>query len=215
MSTETQKYSTDSLSEVVADIAFNAGYLLGKGKITVTDSRELVSNVQHWAKKFEDVFIKDIHSNDYMVLIDEYSTFCLLEETTMAEQVLAKMKAQLPEVQECFTHALKYMPGPTDHARLLQQIQCKSMDFMYECYNKDPIINGVRVHSAMSVQAKFEYEKTVQYLKNLLGDDASCNYVDQDKWSAFSDFHKSVNGFRPREHYSCADVDAWFKRNAS
>ncbi len=103
------------------------------------------------------------------------------------------------------------MPGPTDEARALQQIQGKALLAMYDSFDGDCVALGVNTATEKSVRAKAEYQKTVDLLVALLGTEAHCNHVDQDKWGYFSDFHKSIVGFRPRDHYSVAMVETWLK----
>jgi hypothetical protein len=85
---------------------------------------------------------------------------------------------------------------------------------MYEEADKERDEDGNHTKGAMSIKAKAEYEKTVEVLVKLLGTEAHCNHVDQDKWSNFSDWHKSVTEFRPRRHYTVDEVNAWMKAHS-
>lgn len=78
--------------EVIADIAFTAGFLLAKGKIQVDNSRELMSDIIDWAKKYQAVFSMDHHGEDYMESIEEYAEFCLMDEHGKAENLLNQMR---------------------------------------------------------------------------------------------------------------------------
>ncbi len=83
----------DGVGEVIADIAFTAGHLMGAGRLVAfPDSREMMADIIHWATKFEDVFDKDSHGDDYMELVDDYATYRLSGEHDKAEELLAKMK---------------------------------------------------------------------------------------------------------------------------
>ena len=78
-------------AEVVADIAFTAGHLFATKLISVTDSRELMSNVTDWAYAFEAVFHPEWHSDLYMGLVDDYATYRLMGNHAAAEAMLKSM----------------------------------------------------------------------------------------------------------------------------
>ena len=78
--------------EVIADIAFTAGHLAGKGNLVIEDSRELMSNIVSWSKEFERAFDKDRHGDDYMGLVDEYAELCLLDGEVKASEFLERMR---------------------------------------------------------------------------------------------------------------------------
>ena len=86
---------TDELAkqaaEVVADIAFTAGHLFAQGVITISDSRELMSDVTEWAYAFEAAFDKDRNGDDYMELVDDYATYRLMGNHEEAEALLKSM----------------------------------------------------------------------------------------------------------------------------
>lgn len=104
-----------------------------------------------------------------------------------------------------------WMPGPTMDAKVLQLKQCELIDRMYDAFNEEKTFfrGDIEQLGPKSKQAKIEYDQSVAELVALLGDDAHCNCVDQDLWNKFSDFYKSMNGFRPRRHFSVADVKQW------
>lgn len=81
-----------SYHEVIADIAFTAGHLAGKGDLVIEDSRELMSNIVLWAREFERAFDGDRHGDDYMELVDEYAELCLLDEEAKASEFLDRMR---------------------------------------------------------------------------------------------------------------------------
>ena len=79
-------------AEVVADIAFTAGHLIGTGAIDAfPDSRELMANIQNWAYEFETAFDKDRHGDDYMTMIDEYALLRLHGQHDKADLYLRSM----------------------------------------------------------------------------------------------------------------------------
>ena len=81
------------VSEVIADIAFTAGHLMGTGRLVAfPDSREMMASIIGWANEFETVFDQDRHGDDYMELVDDFATYRLLGEHDEAEQLLAKMR---------------------------------------------------------------------------------------------------------------------------
>ncbi|TXT24383.1 MAG: hypothetical protein FD131_4980 [Rhodocyclaceae bacterium] len=83
----------DGVREVIADIAFTAGLLLGSGKLVAfPDSRELMALIIDWAHAFEAVFDKDSHGDDYMEMVDDYATHRLLGDHDKAEKVLVAMQ---------------------------------------------------------------------------------------------------------------------------
>lgn len=97
------------------------------------------------------------------------------------------------------------------HAR-----QEKARDDFYSAlcvaYKPTPRISREEAWAAPDVvRAHQEYDATVVALTTLLGEDAYCNFADIDLFSEFSDFYKSVEGFRPRHHVtrqSCKDYMA-------
>lgn len=83
----------EGVSEVIADIAFTAGHLMGTGKLVAfPDSREMMGLIIDWANQFEAVFNKDSHGDDYMELVDDYATYRLTGEHDKAEKVLVAMQ---------------------------------------------------------------------------------------------------------------------------
>jgi hypothetical protein len=83
----------EGVSEVIADIAFTAGHLMGTGKLVAfPDSREMMGLIMDWANQFEAVFDKDSHGDDYMELVDDYATYRLTGEHDKAEKVLVAMQ---------------------------------------------------------------------------------------------------------------------------
>ena len=91
--TSVQPRVADGVGEVIADIAFTAGHLMGTGRLAAfPDSREMMAHIICWATEFEASFDKDRHGDDYMELVDDYATYRLLGEHDKAQQLLAKMK---------------------------------------------------------------------------------------------------------------------------
>ena len=83
----------EGVSEVIADIAFTAGHLMGTGKLVAfSDSREMMGLIVSWANQFETVFDKDSNGDDYMELVDDYATYRLSGEHDKAEKVLVAMQ---------------------------------------------------------------------------------------------------------------------------
>lgn len=78
-------------AEVLADIAFTAGHLHAQEIITVSDSRELMSDVASWAYAFEAAFHKEWHGDNYMELVDDYATYRLMGNHAAAEAMLKSM----------------------------------------------------------------------------------------------------------------------------
>lgn len=97
------------------------------------------------------------------------------------------------------------MHGPTDEARVLQLEQ----HHLHEGW-----IDALHAEDAERIElARSKYDANVQALLTLLGQDAPCNFVDSDLWSDYSDFFKSLNGFRPRTHLNRTEVQKWFKEH--
>lgn len=69
--------SAENYREVVSDIAFIAGDMVGRGQLEISDSRQLMSDIATWAKDFEAAFDRDRHGDDYMELVDDYAVVCL------------------------------------------------------------------------------------------------------------------------------------------
>lgn len=94
--------------EVVADIAFTAGWLMGQGKLQVENSRELMANIGEWAREFEEVFNRDHHGDDYIELVDEYAHRRLLGEDDNARSFLKRMSELSSHVrgQALMEHAM-------------------------------------------------------------------------------------------------------------
>ena len=205
------KVDNNGLLEVVADIAFNAGNMMAKNQIEVSNSRKLMLDIICWAKTFQDVFVQEFHADDYMELVDDYSTFCLLGEDEKAKKFILSMLDCLTNRQGMPPMELKWMPGPTDEARLLQQQQCIAYDRMYGAMNYESK-PGTNDYGPKTEIAKAAYEETVSALVALLGEDAHCSEVDTDLFSAYSDFYKSDAGFRPRHHATRADVKNYFNK---
>lgn len=82
----------EGVSEVIADIAFTAGHLLGTGKIQIHDSRDLMASIIGWANEFEAAFDKDKHGDDYMELIDDFAVWRLTGDNKEAEALLHSMR---------------------------------------------------------------------------------------------------------------------------
>ncbi|GIK74479.1 MAG: hypothetical protein BroJett021_34670 [Chloroflexota bacterium] len=96
MSAETVKNPANYI-EVVADIAFTAGHLIGRGALSFPgDSRQLMSNIALWARNFEEAFDHDKHSDDYMELVDQYAELCLHGEERKVREFLDAMKPSAP-----------------------------------------------------------------------------------------------------------------------
>jgi hypothetical protein len=81
--------------EVVADIAFVAGNMAGRGQLHISDSRQLMSDIAVWAKQFEAVFDRRKHGDDYMGLVDDYAVACLLENKSAITAFLKRMQTEL------------------------------------------------------------------------------------------------------------------------
>lgn len=103
--------------------------------------------------------------------------------------------------------ALIHMHGPSDEARVLQLEQHHLYEHWIDALNAE---DAERIESARS-----KYDANVQSLLTLLGQDAPCNFVDSDLWGDYSDFFKSLNGYRPRINLSRAEVQQWFKDHDS
>lgn len=69
--------SAENYLEVVADIAFTAGNMVGRGQLEISDSRQLMGDIATWAKDFEAAFNQEWHGDDYMELVDDYAVICL------------------------------------------------------------------------------------------------------------------------------------------
>ena len=207
----TKVKNSPELNEIIADIALNAGSMLAKDQIQVDDSRKFIADIIGWAKTFQSVFIQQFHADDYMVLIDDYADLCLLGEDEKSKQFILSMLDCLTNRQGMPPMELKWMPGPTDEARLLQQKQCIAYDRMYGAMNFEPKFVSSSYAPKTEI-AKAAYEETVAALVALLGEDAHCSQVDTDMFSAYSDFYKSDAGFRPRHHVTRADVKNYFDR---
>lgn len=103
--------------------------------------------------------------------------------------------------------SLQHMHGPSDEARVLQLEQ----HHLYDCW-----IDALHSEDGQCIEvARSNYDANVQALLNLLGQDAPCNFVDSDIWSDYSDFFKSLNGYRPRVHLSRSQVQHWFTEHNS
>lgn len=89
---ESSSANPASYHEVIADIAFTAGHLAGKGNLVIEDSRELMSNIVDWAMEFERAFDGDRHGDDYMGMVDEYAELCLLDEDVKVSEFLERMR---------------------------------------------------------------------------------------------------------------------------
>lgn len=115
------------------------------------------------------------------------------------------------------TYAIEsHMPGPTDEAKTLQLKQYAAYDAMYGALNKLYAIHAELTSEIANADPEYSekkqaYDDTVNQLKALLGPQAHCNQVDCDLWSAFSDIHKSEHGYRPRGHYTAAEVREQFE----
>jgi hypothetical protein len=109
-----------------------------------------------------------------------------------------------------------HMPGPTQEARVLQHQQYAALDAMYEAWNaaraKHDFVQGAEDAEPAYIASKAAYEASVRALETLLGEDAPCNFVDADLWSAFSDCYKDDAGFRPRFHRTRQQVLDYFER---
>lgn len=108
------------------------------------------------------------------------------------------------------------MPGPTDEARVLQLAQSQALEAFYDtCMDLEQRLGRKNVDELREepeyVTALAKYDATVAQLEALLGPNAHCNSVDAELWSQFSDFFKSENGFRPKSHFSRAQVKAAFE----
>lgn len=101
--------------------------------------------------------------------------------------------------------ALIHMKGPTDEARVLQLEQHHLREGWIDALHAE---DTERIESARS-----KYDANVQALLTLLGQGAPCNFVDLDLWGDYSDFFKSLNGYRPRAHLNRAEVQQWFKEH--
>ena len=83
----------EGVGEVIADIAFTAGHLMGTGKLVAfPDSREMMGLIIEWSNQFEAAFDKDSHGDDYMELVDDYASYRLTGEHDKAEKVLVAMQ---------------------------------------------------------------------------------------------------------------------------
>lgn len=70
--------------ETVADIAVNAGNMLAREEITISDSRELISDVIAWAEEFEVDFFPNTHM-DYISAVDVFAIQKLKEKYGVSE----------------------------------------------------------------------------------------------------------------------------------
>ena len=66
----------DLIEETAIDIALNAGYMMAKGEISVTDSRELVNFIKTIARTFEQ---SGYDPDDYIGQVDEFARKRLTE----------------------------------------------------------------------------------------------------------------------------------------
>lgn len=80
--------------EVVADIAFIAGNMAGRSQLQISDSRQLMSDIAVWAKRFEALFDQERHGDDYVELVDDYAVACLLEDKPAITTFLNRMKTE-------------------------------------------------------------------------------------------------------------------------
>lgn len=93
VASKTAVNATEGVSEVIADIAFNAGHKFAKGELSVTNSRDLMDRIIHWAEKFEAAFDKDVHGDDYIGLVDDFSRDVLSGDIEEADAFLEAMRA--------------------------------------------------------------------------------------------------------------------------
>ena len=77
--TKASPLRAESYLEVVADIAFVAGNMAGRGQLQISDSRQLMNDIAIWAKQFEAAFDLGKHGDSYIELVDDYAVACLLE----------------------------------------------------------------------------------------------------------------------------------------
>lgn len=87
-------------SEVIADIAFSAGYRFAKQQSEITDSRSLMQDITEWACEFEQAFNQDAHGDAYMELVDDYANFRLDGEHDKAKELLRRMGSSAPLTDE-------------------------------------------------------------------------------------------------------------------
>jgi len=66
------------LAETMIDIALNAGYMIAQNEIAVSDSRELISNIQVWAEEFVREGLDGSRIDDYIGAVDEFAARMLL-----------------------------------------------------------------------------------------------------------------------------------------
>jgi hypothetical protein len=86
------KVTTDvRLMEAMGDISYTAGFMAAKGKISVDDSRALMSDAMNWAVEFR---VLHPEPNDYIGIIDEFSQK-KLEEYYGVESVSAAEKERI------------------------------------------------------------------------------------------------------------------------
>lgn len=92
MSVATNSELTSRAAEVIADIAFSAGFRFAKQEIDIDDSRSLMEDITEWACQFEQVFNRNAHGDDYMGLVDDYANLRLDGEHSKAEEFLRCMQ---------------------------------------------------------------------------------------------------------------------------
>lgn len=91
--TTTSASNSQNLFEPIADIAFLAGFMYKGQQIEIPNSRDLVTDVINWAKAFETSFDRDIHGDDYILLIDDYASMRLVGDHPGADTLLQNMSA--------------------------------------------------------------------------------------------------------------------------
>jgi hypothetical protein len=103
---------------------------------------------------------------------------------------------------------IHHMPGPTPEAQAAQLQQRELLDALYAAYNATRTMD-----SPECKEARTAYDKSVQALETMLGKDVPCSFVDCEMSDTFSDFYKSVHGFRPHcIDYNRQQVQEWFDR---
>lgn len=73
MMTDTGRLAADIREETVIDISINAGALIAKKRIRITDSRELVAMIGMWATEFDERFKVGKFGDDYIDAVDRFA----------------------------------------------------------------------------------------------------------------------------------------------
>ena len=84
----------DLIEEAAIDIALNAGYMMAKGEISVTDSRELVGFIKAAARTFE---LIGYDTEDYIGQVDMFAKDRLTKRFGASPAIAVEQRAQLED----------------------------------------------------------------------------------------------------------------------